>query len=244
MAKFKPHYYIPGLRRPFLQRNEARAQINRALAEIDSLHQELQVARTEKAECDPKNLAQEQCLGALFVPPGHFYSPIVDAREADEYLRKLEAKPVPESVSGIALDPDDMTRQWNEFLPFFAEIPFKDDASRGFRYHFGNKSFERGDGSVLYAMLRSHRPKQIVEIGCGWSSACMLDTIDRYFDSPCRLTFIEPYPELLKNLCGKSLSDKTLIDAPVQDAPLEIFEALERFPSALNRGGIPESGLF
>lgn len=222
MARFKPHHYIPGLRRPFLQRNEARAQRNRALAEIESLRQQLQ------GVLDRQDLSQKQSPAALFVPPGHFYSPIVDTREADKHLQKLKAKPVPESVPGIALDPEGMIEQWNEFLPFFAEIPFRAEASPGLRYHFDNQSFEQGDGSVLYAMLRARRPKQIIEIGCGWSSACMLDTIDRYLDARCKLTFIEPYPELLKKLCGDSISDRSLIEAPVQDAPLEIFEALEQ----------------
>ena len=46
-------------------------------------------------------------------------------------------------------------------------------------------------------MLRVFRPKQIIEVGSGWSSALMLDVNQLYSESATKLTFIDPYPERL-----------------------------------------------
>ena len=54
------------------------------------------------------------------------------------------------------------------------------------------------DAVFLYGMLRHARPKRIVEVGSGFSSAAMLDTIDQHLDGDVACTFIEPYPERLR----------------------------------------------
>src|SRR5262252_949894 len=92
----------------------------------------------------------------LFVPPGHFYSPIVHPIEADRYLRSREDHPVPESLPGIALDRAEMIRTWQALLPFLANIPFPGPKGPHFHYYFDNPAYSWGDGSILYAMLRFH----------------------------------------------------------------------------------------
>jgi hypothetical protein len=79
---------------------------------------------------------------------------------------------------------------------------------------------------MLHGMLRLHRPKKVIEIGCGHSSACTLDTVARYLDGNCPLTFIEPYPQRLLDLIGDAASRIRILDQPVQQTPLEIFEEL------------------
>ena len=75
-------------------------------------------------------------------------------------------------------------------------------------------------------MLRFHRPNKIIEIGCGYSSACTLDTVDRYLNGDCQLTFIEPFPQRLLDLIGDAAKRVRILDHPVQDTPLGIFEEL------------------
>src|SRR6266853_6219328 len=60
----------------------------------------------------------------LFVPPGHFYSPIVDPIEADRHLTSKEVHPAPESLPGIAIDRAEMICTWKALLPFLSTIPF------------------------------------------------------------------------------------------------------------------------
>ena len=54
-------------------------------------------------------------------------------------------------------------------------------------------------------MIRHLKPKKIIEIGSGFSSALMLDVNDLYFDKKIHMTFIEPYPFLLKELLNKKM---------------------------------------
>jgi hypothetical protein len=163
----------------------------------------------------------------LFVPPGHFYSPIVDPTEADRHLAALEATPTRGSINGINLDRAEMVRIWHILLPFLTSVPFDDvkDASR-LHYCFDNPHYSWGDGSILHAFIRHFRPKRLIEIGSGWSSACALDTVEQYLCNDCELIFIEPHPALLLDLLKEAAARVRILDTPVQQVPLSLFEQL------------------
>jgi hypothetical protein len=163
----------------------------------------------------------------LFVPPGHFYSPIVNPIDADRYLASIGSQPTPENLPGIALDRTEMIRTWQRLLPFLVSVPFMAAKSAGLRYYFDNPGYSWGDGSTLHAMLRFHRPKRLIEIGSGWSSACTLDTVDHYLEGACDLTFIDPYPQLLRDILGDATDRVRILELPVQRVPPAVFEALE-----------------
>ncbi len=163
----------------------------------------------------------------MFVPPGHFYSPIVDPAVAERHLARLEATEAPDALSGIAIDKELMVEVWQSLLPFVASAPFPEQKTTTFRYAFENPAYSWGDGSVLHAMLRLHRPKRVVEVGSGWSSACTLDTVEKYLDGDCELTFVEPFPQLLLDLSGDAKGKLHILDRPIQEVPLEMFDNLE-----------------
>jgi hypothetical protein len=161
----------------------------------------------------------------LFVPPGHFYSPIVDIDQVRPLFNRPE---MPNRLPGISLDPLAMAELWQQFLPFLKDIPFPEDPAQGFRYSFRNPAFSYGDGSILYAMLRHFRPRRLVEVGSGHSSACAMDTIDHHLDGNVQVTFIEPHPELLLEVLGKETANRVTIHAAcVQDIDLATFTDLE-----------------
>jgi predicted O-methyltransferase YrrM len=162
----------------------------------------------------------------MFVPPGHFYSPIVDPVEADHHLRRLETERRRDSLREISIDRNAMVRKWNELVPLMKSAPFSESPSGGLHYAYDNPSYSLGDAAILHAMLRLYQPKRLIEIGSGYSSACTLDTVERYLNSNCQLTFIEPYPELLIKLLGEAVSRVRIIDRNVQQAPAELFEGL------------------
>jgi methyltransferase family protein len=73
------------------------------------------------------------------------------------------------------------------------------------------------------------QPRRIIEIGSGFSSAVMLDTMDRFFNHAPHITFIEPCPVNLKQLLRpEDLSRVTLIENKVQRVPIERFTSLQR----------------
>jgi predicted O-methyltransferase YrrM len=164
-------------------------------------------------------------LSKLLIKPGHFYSPIVNVEEIKEaFLNRT----IPESLPGIDIDNDSMMRLWNDLLPYLNQIPFPEVKSDDYRYFFKNPAFSYGDGSILYAMLRHFKPKRYVEIGSGFSSGCAVDTNALYFDDKISMSFIEPYPQLLKQVLGESGTANVKIHSVnVQQADLEIFKQLE-----------------
>jgi hypothetical protein len=162
---------------------------------------------------------------SLFVPPGHFYSPIVDVDDVRERFGKVQPNVPP---AAIKIDGEAMKKTWSDLLPYLCETPFPEDVDPAWRYHFKNPAFGYGDGSILHAMLRCHQPRRIVEIGSGYSSACTIETIDRYFDNPVEVSFVEPFPELLIKLLGEEKSRHYTIHAsPVQKTDLSVFTQLQ-----------------
>lgn len=162
---------------------------------------------------------------SLFVPPGHFYSPIVDVEQVRARFGKPQADAAPDAIH---VDGAAMRQLWTELLPFLQDIPFPEDPDPACRYHFRNPAFGYGDGSILHAMLRRFRPKRLVEVGSGHSSACSIETIDRYLDGEVEVSFVEPYPALLLKLLGEERAARCTIHATgVQDTDPEVFNRLE-----------------
>ena len=76
-------------------------------------------------------------------------------------------------------------------------------------------------------MIRYLKPKQIIEVGSGFSSSVMLDTNQMFFNNEINLTFIEPYPERLYNLLKEEDKKNTEIIVDfVQNIDVTVFEQL------------------
>lgn len=160
-----------------------------------------------------------------YVVPGHFYSPIVKPAEVHDHL--LAVANTGPQISGVAIDRNAMIATWESLLPFLTSCPFADAPSGGLHYCYDNPAYGYGDALVLQAMLRYRRPKRLIEVGSGYSSACSVDTIDRFLGGECELTLIEPRPQRVLSLLADRARDVRIIDAPVQRVPLKVFEELE-----------------
>jgi predicted O-methyltransferase YrrM len=162
----------------------------------------------------------------FFVPPGYFYSPYPDEGDAKKQLERVEQRK-DFHIPGIALKDDALLALWNRLLPKMAEAPFKEQANQQHRYHWVNDFYSFGDASVYFGLISLFKPKKIIEIGSGFSSALALDTRD-YLGLETQLTFIEPYPHILNQLLRDSdRQTVTLIEDKVQNVSLDVFAALE-----------------
>jgi hypothetical protein len=160
--------------------------------------------------------------------PGHFYSPICNADDLSRHYRDPQARSRTVDLPGISLNESAQRHLWEQWRPFLAEMPFKATPQPGFRYYFDNQNFGAGDATVLYCMLRYFKPKRLIEIGSGYSSACALDTIDLHLSTGVQCTFIDPFPELLLSLLQPSdLSHVQIINKPVQETDIEMFDVLD-----------------
>lgn len=158
---------------------------------------------------------------------GHYYSPIVDPAFAAPYVGKID--PNQKALPGIRIDDEAMVALWRSFDPYLEKRPFPIEQTDGHRYWFANRAYAFNDGTALYCMLRHLNPKRIIEVGSGYSSACTLETAERFLDKDIELTFIDPRPKLLQELFSVAEPKRKveIIGSIVQDIPLKTFDVLE-----------------
>jgi predicted O-methyltransferase YrrM len=144
-------------------------------------------------------------------PIGHFHSPIPDPDELRKHLR---------------VDREALLREFEEIRPHLAGLAFPAEETEGRRYFTSNGVYPDGDAIILAGMLGRYRPSHVIEIGSGFSTACMLDTI--YLRGlETRITCIEPHAQRLKSrLTPEDIARVTLIEQQVQGVSLDIFSAL------------------
>lgn len=160
-------------------------------------------------------------------PPGHFFSPVVDPDTVQEYL-KMVRQVSPKDIAGINFDIEAMESFWNQNRELIAATPFTEQPSPGKRYYYRGGPYIEGDAITLRAMMAHWRPRRIIEIGSGFSSACMLDNVDEFGLNPFHLTCIEPHPKrLLSLLRPEDYERVTIHEKPVQDITLDVFRELE-----------------
>lgn len=162
------------------------------------------------------------------VPAGHYYSPIVLIDDIKKREAQIWKNRDVDFVNGIELNTQKQIQLLAEFQKYYNEIPFKEERYEGLRYQFKNGFYSYTDGIVLYSMIRHYKPKRMIEIGSGYSSAVMLDTNELFFNKQIDLTFIDPYPERLLSLMTEDdKKNTTVIISDAQVIELDIFKKLE-----------------
>ncbi len=159
-------------------------------------------------------------------PAGHYHSPIPDKDEIHAYVKRNQ--PLKKKLPGVNLNKENQLRLLNEYVQFYEELPFPDKKKPEYRYYYNNPWYTYSDAIFLYCFLRQHRPKKIIEIGSGFSSAVILDTVDSFFSQSPEIIFIEPNPDRLMSLLKSEDKDRIrIIDTKIQDVSSEIFMSLE-----------------
>lgn len=159
-------------------------------------------------------------------PAGHFYSPLpaipaIKNREAEIFT-------VPDHIDGVNLRVGEQLALFEDFVTYYADLPFTEQPQQGVRYYFENDFFSYGDAIALHCMIRHVKPKRVIEVGSGFSSCVTLDTNDRFFDGQIACTFIEPYPDTLLSLVSDAdLGRVKLLRNRVQDVDVQVFRQLE-----------------
>ncbi len=162
------------------------------------------------------------------VPPGHFYSPVVNYEELTGRASKIWKEQESQELNGINLNSENQTLLLNSFKEYYTELPFTAEKQTHLRYYFENSYYSYTDGIVLYSMMRKFQPATIIEVGSGFSSALMMDVNQLFFKSEIQLKFIEPYPSRLINLIGSTPpSHVSVLQENVQDIPISFFKGLK-----------------
>ena len=92
-------------------------------------------------------------------------------------------------------------------------------------YYYANSSFESGDSEYLYNIIRKFKPNNLIEIGSGFSTKMMLNSINKNREEDsnynCELTCIEPFE--YKQIEKLPI---TLLKERVESLNMKIFEKL------------------
>jgi hypothetical protein len=155
-------------------------------------------------------------------PSGHFYSPVVSRSELLADWPRIAARKCPKAVN---MQADRQKLLLTAISAFFPTIPFSDEKSARFRYHYENTSYAFGDALIYWSMLNYLRPSRIIEVGSGYTSALALDTID-LLDLDTKCTFIDPYPDLAKKVTAPLGPRHEIIPRRVQDVDLGLLGEL------------------
>lgn len=163
--------------------------------------------------------------GVLFYRPGSPCSPLLDIETIGSRPRDFAAleerhwRHVPVDLPGQ----QQMIRRILELAPL-PDFPATPTPSR--RYCAGNTHFVYSDAFALAAMLRLLRPRRVVEVGGGFSTAVMLDARDES-GLDFELTVIEPDPARLRSLWRESdeRACRLLVES-VTRTPDEVFTRL------------------
>ena len=159
-----------------------------------------------------------------FFPVGHFYSPLPSRQEIAEAFARGGFGP---PFADIDLNEAGQCARLERFAAWYPEQPFPETPTAGARFYLDNASYSHYDAIMLYGMLREARPRRIIEVGSGFSSAAMLDLNERMFGGAMHLTFIDPDMNRLRKLLRREDSARvTLIEKRVQEVPLEAFTSL------------------
>jgi len=151
----------------------------------------------------------------------HFYQPLINPHKHLYKSLRLDR-----SLPGIDFNIDTQIKMLDSFN-FNDELksfPLKKTNTNDFYYH--NKSFESGDAEYLYNIIRSLKPKKIIEIGSGHSTKMMLNAINKNYEEDnmkCEITCIEPYMEHL--LQGLNIN---LIKERVEKVNIDLFNQLDK----------------
>jgi hypothetical protein len=161
-----------------------------------------------------------------FCPIDHFYSPIVNVAE----LARRDAQVFRDTgpvLPGIDLKLPEQLQLLQEFAMLARDAVFPETAADGARYYSRNDFYGLTDATLLNCFIRWLKPRRIIEVGSGFSSCVVLDTVGKYLSDQVECTFIDPDPQRLRLRCLKGdLERVKLIPSLVQDVPLSAFSEL------------------
>jgi predicted O-methyltransferase YrrM len=159
-------------------------------------------------------------------PARHHYSPLVDVGYVKRHSARLFNTQV-ELGPSIDLNAAVQDEMLASVAAAYKDFDWPEEPVADRRYYLNNRLFIYGDAVVLYGLLRRFRPRRVIEVGSGFSSALMLDTVDRHPELETEFTFIEPFSARLQTLLRDTQRARyRVVDALAQDVPLEEFSNL------------------
>ncbi|MFA6098840.1 MAG: class I SAM-dependent methyltransferase [Patescibacteria group bacterium] len=200
-------------------------QIKKALHQLPYIEKKVQYLRHGKNTLhESRDAAQSNGM----YPPGHYHSPIPSLQEIKKHENRLFNRQK-KIIAGVDLREEAQVRLLEDLAKHYADLPFQDLKNEEGRYYFRNDCYSYADAIYLYSLIRHLRPKKIIEVGSGFSSAVTLDTNELFFNNEINCIFIEPYPERLLSLLKQGDHERCqIIKKDLQEIPLDTFRELQK----------------
>jgi len=154
------------------------------------------------------------------IRPIHFYEPLPDFRSlTTEEIERAKAHPALDfrEAEQLTLVSELISAQGDE-LKFLSDAKLPE---------FSNSFFSDLDAAIYYALIRQLKPRQIIEIGGGFSTRVASRALERNSEEgkTGKLVCIEPYPE--SRLTSVNLKIE-LIKKRVEEIDTSFFSGLEK----------------
>ncbi|MFN8577803.1 MAG: class I SAM-dependent methyltransferase [Candidatus Sericytochromatia bacterium] len=184
---------------------------------IDDLKKELEVY---------KNILEFHKLNSYY-HPGHYYSVIPLVSEIKKRQNIIWKNKKNKEIKGLEFNITEQLSLVDDLKKYNKLIDLPDQQTNNKRFFLDNKFYFYSDAVLLFLMINNFKPKRIIEIGSGFSSALMLD-LRESFNLNLELSFIEPYPDRLFSLIKENDKERTkIINKNVQDVKISTFLDLE-----------------
>lgn len=160
-------------------------------------------------------------------PPGHYYSPVPSLSDALSHNETVYSKRLNKNCPGVSLQEAKQLELLDRFISLSSEFNLPLLENVDFRYYGENGYFPIGDAIILYGMMLHYRPRNVIEVGSGFSSAAMLDVNDLFLNDSVEFHFVEPRPQRLYSALG--LDDRSRYEitvSNVQDVDVNLFKSL------------------
>ena len=162
----------------------------------------------------------------LHILPVHYYTPVPDGEKLPESLWGERDNP-----SGVDLQIKEglnrVARFAEKYRSEYDIFPFEKPAEPQ-RFCL-NSAYSCGDAEMLYSMIQDLKPRRIIEVGSGYTTLLISETINRIIQDDsnyiCEFTAIEPYPPEYLSPLPAHVS--RLLPCAVQTVSLDEFLALE-----------------
>jgi len=141
----------------------------------------------------PRSVREQLQQNQVAVVPANFYSNIPTLGDIDSSFEYKDGNVPPYLDSGI-FDHSTMHAELLQLTEHSVDFdPPKDgDAEDPSGFFWGNDQFPYIDGMAYHALLRKLKPKNVIEIGSGFSSLVAIEALKR--NGTGKLTCIEPFP--------------------------------------------------
>jgi len=156
----------------------------------------------------------------IFPLRDHYYEPLFRTRQLDPGFRERRELP------GVDLNLDVQLALLERFHYRDELLAFPRTRQQGLEYFYRNGAFQAGDAEFLYNIIRTFRPRQLIEIGSGHSTLMARNAIahnraeDHAYD--CRHVCIEPYEQPWLEQLGIEI-----VRTPVEKLDKSLFGVLE-----------------